>query len=124
MSKRDDIQARISSVGSQKSVWTSLLEHPGWKLFIKTVLEQKQSRQGEVFLRPLKDMDEVPAQEFMKGEISGLALVEVLAQTQIEMLNLELKTLNLQLETEDVREKAASKPDAGSRVDSDDWHGE
>ncbi len=52
--------------------------HPGWDLLLQVVNAQLKLRTQRVLLTPLETLDGALAQEFQKGEISGLSLAVAL----------------------------------------------
>lgn len=121
--KIDELAGQLGEKSSTLSILKSFVEHPGWELHAKMLEEQQNSRKGEVLFKPLAGDNSVYAQEFMKGEISGLALAQVAPHTQIEVLKLEIKTLQAQLEREDEIEKRTADVSRRDRVDDPEWTG-
>lgn len=125
MSERSEkLEGEISSGASDLHMWKSLVEHPGWKMFAEMLKEQKQVREGEVLLKPLTSSAGIYGQEFMKGEVSGLALALISPYAQIEVLEGQLKLAREKLEVERVQEAVRAERGSGSRVDDERWHGE
>lgn len=126
MSEKSDaiqsLEGKISDKRSQLVLWRGLVEHPGWNLFGKLLASQVDMRKGEILLRPLKNLDEVCAQEFMKGEVSGLSLSQVTAYSVIETLQAEIRTLEFNLENENAKADAYPSDAGGSRVDNERFY--
>lgn len=121
--KIDALEGQLSDKSGLLSVLRSFTEHPGWEIFSKMLEAQQNGRKGEVLLQPLSGDNAVYKQEFMKGEISGLALAQVAPFTQIEVLKLEVKTLQEQLERENELEARISDVSGRSRVDDEQFFG-
>ena len=107
----------ISDKASYLAVWRSFVDHPGWKLFHDLLEEQKNSRKGEILFKPLKDSEALYAQEFMKGEISGLTLAQVGPFALIEGLKADVQVSEAKLEQENERESQSTDGRNASRVD-------
>lgn len=123
MMTKEDLEAKISSVGSRLAVLRHLVESPGWEIYSKLLQDQENLRKGEILLRPLESFSKIPAQEFAKGEVMGLNLAIVMPFTQIEVLTSELQALRLELERENALAKAREDGGSRSRVDGGDWYG-
>lgn len=109
----EDFAEEFSGKASEYATLRGLTEHPGWELFHKMLEEQKVARLGTFAFRPLAGMDEVPAQEFTKGEYSGLALAQVALFAHMETLKSEIEAVQKLQEKKDELEKQNS--DAASR---------
>ena len=121
MSEETDAMAgEISQSASLLSTLHSFTEHAGWKVFNEMLDEQKNSRLGQFAFKPLNSMDEVLAQEFMKGEMSGLSLAQVALFAYMETLKSSIELANAKLEKENEQERIRTD-DAGrvGRVDGD-----
>ncbi len=69
----------------------SLQQHFGYKYLMELAEAQEKSRTGQILLTPLKTMDEVLAQEYMKGEVSGIMLFRNLVTVRVEDLEEQIK---------------------------------
>ena len=117
--KINALEDELGQAAEVLSHWESLLEHPGWHRLATLVESNIGFRMPEI-MRPLGTFGETLAQEFAKGEISGMKMILILPQAQIEMLRADHKRVNVQLEQEmehEITEKARS----GSRVDDDNF---
>lgn len=121
--KSDKLAGEISQKGSLLAVLRGLTEHPGWELYMQVLISQQDARKGEILLKPLGSTEAVYAQEFMKGEISGLVLAQVSIFAQIEGLRADLQVTETKLEIENELEKARTDGGEQSRVDDPNWHG-
>jgi len=57
---------------------------------MEVAASQVEMRKQQVFLRPLKAMDEILEQEYQKGEISGIELFRQLVQVRMTELTEEI----------------------------------
>jgi hypothetical protein len=103
-------------------MWRSLLEHPGWQRLEKWLQDEKTLRAFAVLNNPIHQMGQVFSQEFLKGEGSGLSLVQGFPATQVEALTSEIQKLQILVERESDAAQDAATADAGSRVESSDFH--
>lgn len=106
---------------TQKRYLEQLIEHPGWKLYASMLEEQKNLRFGEYAYKPLASADQMPAEQFNKGECSGLALALVTPHAAIETLNQQIKVQTVKQEMNDAAEKKRADGARASRVDGQ-WH--
>ena len=119
MDKKDELAGQLSQKASILSVLKELVDHPGWKVHNEILNSQMDLRKGEILLKPLQSTEAVYAQEFSKGEISGLALAQISVHAQIETLRYEIQAATIHLENYNEME-ARKADDAGrSRVDGD-----
>lgn len=121
--KLDALEGQLSSLSEQIHTLEKLMEQPGWNVFLNTLAAQSKEREGAVLLKPLNDTGAVYAQEFMKGEVSGLLLAQVLVPTMVEDLRRQRSTTEVQLENQHESEKVGTDAGSGSRVDDEQWHG-
>lgn len=120
--ERDSLENQLSQAASEMDLWRSLQKHPGWELFKGRLLQHMQIRSTVVMTTPLNVDSNVYAQEFLKGEFSGLQTAIDFPQSQFDERKREATLLRAQLENYDDAEIAA-RP-AKSRVDTDDNFGE
>lgn len=118
--KLDALEAGLSENGSELAVWRSLMEHPGWALMEKRLDTERKMRALAVSAQSVRSVGEVFAQEYMKGEASGLGLALSMPQTEVEQLELEARKLEVLIEGERNALKAEARADERSRVPSDD----
>lgn len=124
MSDRDDrdaLEMQLSEAASRMSLWRSLMESPAWKEFVRLQTEQMRIRQAVVLTTPLNPDSNIYAQEFLKGEFSGVQSALEFPQNQFEAAKRDVSMLNVQLENYDDAEAAREPPK--SRVDTDDHFG-
>lgn len=124
MSKKDDLEGELSEKASLLASWKSLIASPAWKLYESAALTQRQTR-----LLMLADqvttMGGIFAEQFIKGEASGLGLAAKFPQIQIDMLEMEVKRLRMAVDLEEAHEKqVAVRAECAGRVDNgSDWYG-
>lgn len=121
--ERDAIAGKLSQTASVLAVWRGFLEHPGWALYSKMLQEQADGRKGEILLKPLKNAEALYAQEFSKGEISGLMLATVSPFAVLEGLKSEVEALEKLEEKQNELEKVRTDAASGSRVDDERFYG-
>lgn len=115
--KQARLEGEISQKASNLATLRSFTEHPGFAIFHKIMEGQKDLRKGEILYKPLQNSEALYAQEFMKGEISGLTLSQISVFAQIETLKSDLQAATFQLENERELAKEKSEADGRSRVD-------
>ncbi len=71
---------RLREAVRQKNAFTGLLRTEGWEMLTTILQEQVEMRRNSFELTPLESMDQIPAQEFKKGEIAGLRMAAQLPQ--------------------------------------------
>jgi hypothetical protein len=77
---------------------TTLKEQRGFNRLMLIAEQQLESRKQVVFLNPLKKMDDVLTQEYLKGEISGIALFKELTDVRIADLTDQINAHLTQLQ--------------------------
>ena len=70
----------------------ALVTTAGWKYLEKIAAAQVEHRRNSYELRPLSSLDETLAQEYQKGEVSGIRLFVQLPSLRISALEEELMT--------------------------------
>ena len=118
--KLDALEAGLSENGSDVATWRSLMEHPGWALMEKRLDHDRRMRALAITANSVRSVGEVFAQEFLKGEASGLGHALSMPQTELEQLELEAKKLAVLIEGERDAIKSKERADERSRVPSDD----
>jgi hypothetical protein len=121
--ERDALETRRSEEASRMSMWKSFMAHPGWEEFKRLLEQDMKIRQQVICTTPVNTERGVFAQEFFKGEFSGINTALEFPQTQYETAKRETSILDAQLENEyeaDERVARATK----SRVDTDKHFGE
>ena len=88
------LESRRVELGEALHLWKALSEHRGWQMLYKLAEEQRAMRQNTVCLTPVSSFGEVLAQEFAKGEVSGLALLITLPEVQMDIVEAEIKSLD------------------------------
>jgi hypothetical protein len=124
MSRRDELEGKLSQAASKLSAYRSLMEHVGWKMLVKD-LEMQRTGRLLILAEPCSGMGVILQQEFMKGEAAGIYLALNFPETQMEVLKLEMASLETaaELEAESERQRNEVAPGSGSRVDSSNWWG-
>lgn len=86
----DEGQQELRELQEERFNLGELLKHPGYKWLMEVAASQVEMRKQQVFLRPLKAMDEILEQEYQKGEISGIELFRQLVQVRMTELTEEI----------------------------------
>ena len=86
MSDREQLEETLA-------VFRSLVKHQGWGLLVKQMLVQEAQRREAVAYTPLKSIDEVTGQEFMKGEAAGIRLMRSTPAEIIDQIEGELELM-------------------------------
>lgn len=121
MSERlDALEAGLSENGGDIATWRSFMEHPGWALMEKRLDHDRKMRALAITANSVRSVGEVFAQEFLKGEASGLGHALSMPQTELEQLELEAKKLAVLIEGERDAVKMEARAGERSRVPSDD----
>jgi len=69
-----ELVSQRSESTKAKEAYAALLRSPGWAMLSAIVNAQIAARVDQIMLRPVHD-GEGAAQEYMKGEVSGLKLI-------------------------------------------------
>ncbi len=64
----------------QKNAFAALLRTEGWDMLATIMRQQLELRRNSFELTPLESLDQVPAQEFKKGEVANLRMIMELPQ--------------------------------------------
>jgi len=107
-----ELEGELSDAASELKVWKDLKETHGWQRMQVMVQGQINARFTE-YRKPLGSMDEVPAQEYLKGEMAGLELFSGLLDAEIERLEALIERLTKEIEDEPDTEDSATAGDAG-----------
>tara|TARA_R100000656_G_scaffold92704_1_gene67202 strand:- start:125 stop:493 length:369 start_codon:yes stop_codon:yes gene_type:complete len=75
------VDDRIRTSRENMDMLSSLLNSMGWKFLQRIAIKQIEARKNDVFLKPLSDVNGAIAQEFLKGEATGMATLLALPQT-------------------------------------------
>ena len=118
MNTKDELEEQRSEVASDLSVWRSFIEHAGWKMLQEAQQEQMEVRKSVVMSTCLNPDSNVYAQEFIKGQFSGIEQLLRYPEDKIEEAKRLLTVLDVKLENH-YETEAARKP-AESRVDTDE----
>lgn len=121
MSERtEELEGQLSEAASLATTWKNFMEHPGWKLYEKMLVEQASLRQTTVCLTPVNSEYTPYTQEFYKGEASGFIKALDIPQTQFEEADMKRKSISQQLEAVDETEASTDVP---SRIGGDPFGG-
>jgi hypothetical protein len=85
-----EVETPVRDLQEERSRLLSFKQHPGYADLMAIAESQLEVRKQTVFLNPLKSLDETFEQEYMKGEISGIALFSQMIDRQIEALTDEI----------------------------------
>ena len=106
-------QPEVRELQEERSRLTSLKEHTGWTYFLAIADAQLETRKQHLFLTPLPGLDATFAQEFEKGEISGIAFMRHFIDSRIETLTEEIEQrLSEEEEKRDERSSGKDSNDA------------
>lgn len=123
MSKKEDLENKLSEMASDLSVWQSLMNHPGWKMYEEEMKFQREARL-QVLGEPLKGFGQVFDQEFLKGEGSGIGLAMKYPELRVEILKSDVKRLETTIQLEETNASQVATDVSRGRVDNErDWHG-
>ena len=86
----DEEETQVRDLQEERSRLLSFKQHPGYADLMAIAESQLEVRKQTVFLNPLKSLDETFEQEYMKGEISGIALFKEMVEVQIQSLTDEI----------------------------------
>lgn len=107
----------MSDKVADKRALEEMVQGPGWKLLMQTMKDQRDLRLGEYAFKPLDSADKIYAQEFIKGEVSGLALAMVTPEAMIQVLSQQISLDNAQRENREQLEEQKAADARRSRVD-------
>lgn len=82
----------VDDLKTRQQELTSLNNSVGWALYRSVLDAQLETRKRTVFHTPCKSIDETLAQEFLKGEGSGIYQTMTLIELLIEALDEELNS--------------------------------
>lgn len=123
MSQRSDaLEEQLSEAQSRVSIWKTLLDHLGWKTLLEELGQENYTRQTVVCSTPLNPDSNIYAQEFIKGQFSGVEHTLQYPVEQLEAAKREVALLTKQLENEN--EIEARIPAYESRVDTPEYRGD
>ncbi len=80
----EDADARLREAVQQRNAFSDLLRSQGWDALAKVLTSQIEQRRNKFELVPLSSLDEVYAQEFLKGELAALRLILRLPQDALD----------------------------------------
>jgi hypothetical protein len=81
----------LRAAQEERSRLLSLTHHAGWKWYQDILEVQVTARRNHFELVPLQKMDEVLAEQFLKGEISALRLAQTIINARVEELESEIE---------------------------------
>jgi hypothetical protein len=71
----------------------SLKDHPGFKYLQEVLQAQVETRTKAIILAPLASLDEVPNQEYAKGEAAGILFAKEFVDTRLNALAEEIQDI-------------------------------
>ncbi len=104
MEDPDSPQARADTLRELQEELSKLIglrSHPGYGVLIDVLNSQADTRKQGIFLTPLKSMDEVPEQEYKKGEIAGIELAAKFVDCRIEDLRGAIASYTAEVERDE-----------------------
>lgn len=96
MDNRDASQL-LREAQEERSSLVRLTYEPGWKWFMELLATQEQNRRNQFELVPLKAMDEVLEEQFLKGELAAYRTVQAIVKARIEELESEIDELEQEI---------------------------
>lgn len=119
---QDELEAKLSEAASEEAIWKSFMDHPGWEKYQAFLQEQMISRQTVVCLTPINTEYSAFAQEFFKGEFSGIRTALSTPVTQREYFRQQVTILQKDLEKYETETNVDTA--FASRLDGDPFGGE
>ena len=80
---REKLREEIGDAQKQKQLFEMLIGNAGWKYFAGAIKKQIEVRRNDLELNPLQSLHEVPAKEYLKGEIAALRALMALPKDAI-----------------------------------------
>lgn len=84
------------TLAERKRLWEGLKLQPAWAWLMEMAESQIENRKAAV-LEPMSPGQEY-AREFLKGEVAGIQTFALLVDTAVEMLEVEIKRLEIENE--------------------------
>ncbi len=79
-----DVTAALAEIEKEINILSDLVEHSGWNMLRDVAEVHQQQRIVGLIGSPLESLDGALAQEFMKGEIAGVATFLSIPETTLE----------------------------------------
>jgi hypothetical protein len=92
-----ELSQALREAQEERSRLVSLTTQVGWKWYEEVLERHIESRRNLYELRPLEKMDEVLAEQYMKGELHGLRLAKLMIHARIEELEDDIQNLEQKL---------------------------
>lgn len=92
-----ELSQALREAQEERSRLLSLLAHPGWKWFEGILDTQIEARRNHYELQPLKKMDEVLEEQYIKGELNGLRTSKFLIIARVEELENDIQEYEKEL---------------------------
>jgi len=93
----NDPQGYLVALIEKKKAWESLTSSPAWMNLVQVLQEQADELQRSVIYTPLTRLDDVPLQEFRKGQLEGRLSITVTAETILSELDFDIDRVKEQL---------------------------
>ena len=92
-----ELSQALREAQEERSRLLSLTNHVGWKWYEGILDSQIEARRNTYELRPLKTMDEVLEEQYVKGELNGLRTVKALVIARVEELENDIQNYEKEL---------------------------
>jgi len=102
----EQLDPELRELQEEMSILVSLTEHRGYRHLMQIAHEQLETRKQEVFLKPLEGLDETWKQEYMKGEIAGIALFMSMTDVRLQLVREDINTRLSEEEQENLDEQS------------------
>lgn len=75
----------------ERREWETLINSPAWERLKKIAEGQINTREKEIIYGPPMKVEDVPAREYMRGELGGIALFLRIPEVEVENLNIDIE---------------------------------
>lgn len=83
----------LRDLQEEQSRLRSLKDHPGFKYLQEVLQAQAETRTKAIILAPLASLDDVPNQEYAKGEAAGILFSKEFVDTRLSTLAEEIQDI-------------------------------
>lgn len=115
--RKAELEEELSQLSSEAAMWKALLDHPAWEHYFNFIEKQMNMRQVTVCLTPINTEYSAFAQEFFKGEFSGMRKALTLPATEMEQAN--QRQVIIRKELENYESETAVDSEFASRIDGE-----